>query len=168
MKLFKGIIIDNLTEEELKMLHEMTQTEIASIEEEKARKRALKKSYSLKDVPSTFKVNQSRLGFYTLEWFQKEQQETMSKDIFEKLLKQSTDETKPKKEDIYACPECGEHYLRVGRFGDSWVDKYAVTCDSCNFTMKKMETSQWDAWATFHKWLVKNGYLSKDIKFQWT
>ena len=167
MKMFKGIVIDSLTEEELKMLNEMTQAEIASIEEEKARKQALKKSYSLKDAPSTFKVDQSRLGFYTLEWFQKEQQEILPKDMFEKFLNKSTNEIKPKKEEIYACPECGEYNLRIGCFSEGWVDKYAVTCDSCDFTIDKMESAHWDAWETFHKWLVKNGYLSKDIKFQW-
>ena len=163
----ENLNFNNLSEKELREINKATQVKLDAIEAEKKRKAELKKNYALRDVPSTFKVSDYRLSFHIRKHFTEGGQETLSKEAFEKYLKQSTDEIKPEKSDIYKCPECGEFNLYVGNFGDDWNPKYAVTCDNCDFTMKKKESAQWDVWETFHNWLVKHGYLDESVKFQY-
>jgi len=164
-----GINFDNLTEKELKEINRVSQEILDSIQSEKRRKAELKKNYALKEVPSVFHINQSRLGFYIQKHFVEDGQETLTKEVFEEYLKKSTDEIKPKREEVYSCPYCGEYTLRVGDFGDNiYSPKRAVTCENCDFTVKKKtDGKEYYAWEIFHEWLVKHGYLDENVKFNY-
>lgn len=163
-----GINFDNLTEKELKEINRVSQEILDSIQSEKRRRAELKKNYALKEVPSIFHINQSRLGFYIQKHFVEDGQKTLTKEVFDGYLKKSTDEIKPKREEVYPCPLCGEYNLRVGNFGDTFAPRIAVTCDNCEFVMKKKtDGKEYYAWELFHEWLVKHGYLSEDVKFDY-
>ena len=159
--------INNLTEKELKELNKLTQERLTAINEEKAKKKAIKDAYSLKDVPSTYETYYSSLGTKIKEYFKNPEHTVLGVELFNDLLEQCTFEVKPKREEIYSCPWCGDDNLALGHWGDNWQHKYAVYCRSCKFEIKKKESNQTDAWETFHMWLQKNGYLDKDVKFQW-
>ena len=64
-----GINFDNLTEQELRELNKASQEKLDAINAEKRRKAELKKNYALKEVPSTFKLDQARLGRSVVMWF---------------------------------------------------------------------------------------------------
>lgn len=72
-----------------------------------------------------------------------------------------------KKEKVYPCPECGDMNLRLGDFGSSdFEPEYKVMCDTCSFVAPvEAEYSRCDAWENFHQWLVKEGYLDKNVLF---
>lgn len=156
-------ILKNLSEDEVRQLNKATQEKINAIDEEKTRIQKLKENYALKDIPSTWQVNYENLGEKIEKFFKEPTQILLDVSSFYELRKQCSYEVKPEKEEIYCCPECNEYRLRVG----VWDSGYAVTCDSCEFTMKEKECSTFEAWHTFHSWLIKNGYLDKDVKFQW-
>ena len=160
-------ILKNLSEDEMRQLNKATQEKINAIDEEKARIKALKKNYALKDVPSTWQVNYENLGEKIEKFFKEPAQILLDVSSFYELRKQCSYEIPPSKTELYCCPECGDNSLRVGEYGGYNNPKYAVTCDSCDFIMEKKEWSETEAWETFHKWLIKNGYLDKDVKFQW-
>ncbi|MEE1504314.1 MAG: hypothetical protein UGF89_08755 [Acutalibacteraceae bacterium] len=162
-----GINFDNLTEQELRELNKASQEKLDAINAEKRRKAELKKNYALKEVPSTFKLDQARLGRSVVMWF-KDHQEPLDSGTFNALVEGCTDEIKPKREEVYPCPLCGEFSLRVGNFGDTFAPRIAVTCDNCEFVMKKKtDGKEYYAWEVFHEWLVKHGYLSEDVKFDY-
>jgi hypothetical protein len=160
-------ILKNLSEDEIRQLNKVTQEKINAIDEEKARIKALKKNYALKDVPSTWQVNYENLGEKIEKFFKEPTQIILDVSSFYELRKQCSYEVKPSKTEIYCCPECGDDNLRVGKYDCGLTYKYAVTCDSCDFTIEENDCSESEAWHTFHNWLIKNGYLDKDVKFQW-
>lgn len=159
------INLDNLTEKELRELNKASQEKLDAINAEKRRKAELKKNYALKEVPSTFKLDQARLGRSVIMWF-KDHQEPLDSGTFNALVEGCTDEIKPNRSEVYSCPYCGAFNLRVGNFGDEWSPRIAVTCDSCDFVVKKKtDGKEYYAWEVFHEWLVKHGYLDESIKF---
>ena len=161
------INLDNLTEKELRELNKASQERLDAINAEKRRKAELKKNYALKEVPSTFKLDQARLGRSVVMWF-KDHQEPLDSGTVNALVEGCTDEIKPRKDEIYPCPLCGRFYLRVGNFSDGYTARYAVTCATCDFTMKKKtDGKEYYAWEVFHEWLVKHGYLDESIKFNY-
>lgn len=166
-KIDVNTILKNLSEDEIKALNKATQEKISAIDEEKARKQKLKENYALKDVSSTWQINYEPLYGKINKHFKMPGQTILDISTFYELRKQCSYEVKPLKEEIYCCPECGQYRLEVGNWGDRCVGRYAITCRSCNFTMEKKEDSTFDAWRTFHNWLIKNGYLDKAVKFQW-
>lgn len=160
-----GINFDNLTEQELRELNKASQEKLDAINAEKRRKAELKKNYALKEVPSTFELDHARLGRSVVMWF-KNHQEPLDSGTFNALVDGCTDEIKPNRSEIYSCPHCGEFNLRVGNFGDGWNPRIAVTCDSCEFVVKKKtDGKEYYAWEVFHEWLVKHGYLDESVKF---
>lgn len=164
----KNINLNNLTEKELRELNKVSQEKLDAINAEKRRKAELKKNYALKEVPSTFKLDQARLGRSVVMWF-KDHQEPLDSGSFNALVEGCTDEIKPKREEVYSCPYCGEYSLRVGDFGDNMYNpKRAVTCEDCDFTIKKKtDGKEYYAWEIFHEWLVKHGYLDESVKFDY-
>lgn len=161
------INLDNLTEKELRELNKASQERLDAINAEKRRKAELKKNYALKEVPSTFKLDQARLGRSVVMWF-KDHQEPLDSGTFNALVEGCTDEIKPDRSEVYSCPYCGAFNLRVGNFGDEWSPRIAVTCDSCDFVVKKKtDGKEYYAWEVFHEWLVKHGYLDESIKFNY-
>ena len=162
------IDFDNLSENELRVLNKITQEKLNVIDEEKARKQKIKENYVLKDVSSVFQTDYEKLGKKIENYFKEPTQILLDVSSFYELCKESTNEIKPKKEEIYNCPECGQTRLRLGEFSGAYnPPKYAVLCDICDFTMDKKEDSEKNAWHAFHKWLIENGYLSEDVKFQY-
>ena len=156
-------ILKNLSEDEIRQLNEVTQEKINAIDEEKIRIQKLKENYSLNSIPSTWKVNYENLGEKIEKFFKEPTQILLDVSSFYELRKQCSYEVGPEKEEIYCCPWCGNTSLRVG----NWSYKYAVTCDACDFGINKKDDTVIGAWQSFHNWLIKNGYLDKDIKFQW-
>ena len=141
----------------------------SNISEEKTRMKALKENYSLKDIPSTFEIDYEKLVKEIENHFKKPRQFELHISSFYKFSEQCSQEVKPEKEKIYCCPWCGHFSLRVDKqrsliTGNS---NYAIVCDACNFKIKEKDDTVIDAWQSFHNWLIKNGYLNKDIKFQW-
>jgi len=162
-----GINFDNLTEQELRELNKASQEKLDAINAEKRRKAELKKNYALKKVPSTFKLDQARLGRSVVMWF-KDHQDPLDSGTFNAIVDGCTDEIKPDRSEIYSCPYCGAFNLRVGNFGDGWSPRLAVTCDSCDFVVKKKtDGKEYYAWEIFHEWLVKHGYLDESVKFNY-
>ena len=163
----QGFNINGLSKKELKELAEASRARLEAIESEERRKAELKKNYALKEVPSTFKLDQARLGRSVVMWF-KDHQEPLDSGTFNALVEGCTDEIKPKREEIYPCPLCGHFNLRVGNFGDSYAPRLAVTCDSCDFVVKKKtDGKEYYAWEVFHEWLIKHGYLDESVKFNY-
>ena len=161
------IDLNNFTEKELREINKASQEKLDAIDAEKRRKAELKKNYALKKVPSTFKLDQARLGRSVVMWF-KDHQDPLDSGTFNTLVEGCTDEIKLKREEIYPCPLCGDFNLRVGNFGDSYAPRLAVTCNSCDFTMKKKtDGKEYYAWEAFHEWLVKHGYLDESVKFNY-
>lgn len=164
----QNLDLNNLSKKELKELAEASQARLEAIENEERRKIELKKNYTLKDVPSTYEVNYARLGLKIEEFFKEPSEVILDISSFYELRKRCTNEIKPLREDIYPCPICGKFTLRVGCFGDDYTPKKAVCCDSCDFVMKKKTYGKdYYAWENFHEWLVKHGYLSEDVKFNY-
>ena len=165
----KNFDINSLTESELKQLNKASQEKLDAIQNERRRKAELKKNYAIKHVPSTYKVDYARLGIKIEEFFKEPSVVILDISSFHELRKRCTDEIKPKREEIYPCPLCGEFDLRVGNFGDSSFNpKNAVMCESCDFVIKKKtDGKDYYAWEIFHEWLIKNGYLDKTIEFQY-
>lgn len=162
-----GFNIENLTEKQLKEINKASQEKLDEINEARRRKAELKKNYALRKVPSTFRLDQAKLGRSVVMWF-KNHQEPLDSGTFDALVEGCTDEIKPKREEVYPCPLCGEFNLRVGNFGDTFAPRIAVTCDNCEFVMKKKtDGKEYYAWELFHEWLVKHGYLSEDVKFNY-
>ena len=162
-----SIDINGLSKKELKELAEASRARLEAIESEERRKAELKKNYALKEVPSTFKLDQARLGRSVVMWF-KDHQEPLDSGTFNALVEGCTDEIKPDRSEIYSCPYCGDFNLRVGNFGDSYAPRIAVTCGSCDFVMKKKtDGKEYYAWEIFHEWLVKHGYLDESVKFNY-
>lgn len=142
---------------------------ISNISEEKTRMKELKENYVLKNVSSIQRVNYENLGVEIEKFFKEPTQVLLDASSFYDLRKQCSQEVKPEKEKIYCCPWCGHFSLRVDKqrsliTGNS---NYAIVCDACNLKIKEKDDTVIDAWCTFHNWLIKNGYLDKDIKFQW-
>lgn len=159
--------IDNLSEKELREINRASQEKLDAINAEKRRKAELKKNYALKEIPSTHKVDYARLGRSAYMWF-KDHQEPLGSGTYDALLEASTDEIKPNREDVYPCPLCGNFSLRVGNFGDTYAPRIAVCCESCDFVVKKKtDGKEYYAWEIFHEWLVKHGYLSEDVRFDY-
>ena len=162
------IDLNNLTEKELREINKASQEKLDAIDAEKRRKAELKKNYALKDVPSTYKVDYARLCVKIEEFFKEHSEVILDRSSFYELRKRCTDEIKPKREEVYPCPLCGDFNLRVGNYGDSWSPRLAVTCDSCDFTMKKKtDGKEYYAWEAFHEWLVKHSYLDESVKFNY-
>ena len=164
----KDLNFNNLTEKELREINKVSQEKLEVINAEKRRKAELKKNYTLKAVPSTYRVNYARLGIKIEEFFKDPSQVIMDISSFYELRKRCTDEIKPRREEVYPCPLCGDLNLRVGNFGDTFAPRIAVTCESCDFTMKKKtDGKDFYAWELFHEWLVKHGYLDESVKFDY-
>lgn len=164
----ENLNFNNLSEKELREINKATQVKLDAIEAEKKRKAELKKNYALKEVPSTYKVDYARLGMEIEKFFKEPSQVILDISSFYELRKCCTNEIKPKREEVYPCPLCGEFNLRVGNFGDNWCPRIAVLCDSCDFVVKKKTNGkEYYAWELFHEWLVKHGYLDESVKFQY-
>lgn len=162
------IDLNNFTEKELREINKASQEKLDAIDAEKRRKAELKKNYALKEVPSTYRVDCARLCVKLEEFFKEPSEVILDKSSFYELRKRCTDEIKPKREEIYPCPLCGDFNLRVGNFGDSYAPRLAVTCDSCDFVVKKKtDGKEYYAWEVFHEWLVKHGYLDESVKFNY-
>lgn len=163
----KDLNINKLTEDELRELNRVSQEKLDAIKEERRRKTELKKNYALKEIPSELKVNYVRLGIKVKKHFETPAQTILDITTFDKLLRESTDKIEPDRSKVYSCPYCGDFNLRVGNYGDFFAPRLAVACDSCDFKVKKeTDGKEYYAWEIFHEWLVKNGYLGKDVKFQ--
>lgn len=163
----QNLDLNGLTKKELKELAEASQARLENIESEERRKAELKKNYALKEIPSTHEVIQARLGRSVIHWFE-DNKKPLDTATFDTLVKACTYEIKPRREEVYPCPLCGDFNLRVGNYGDSFAPRFAVGCDSCEFVMKKKtDGGEYHAWEIFHKWLVKHGYLSEDVKFDY-
>lgn len=158
--------LDGLGEKELRELNRAAQAKLDDIESERKRKAELKKNYALKDVPSKFEFRPLWLGNLVKGWFEQNPNCSMPVEVYNKLMKDSTEEVKPERSEVYSCPYCGDFNLRVGNFGDSYAPRIAVTCDSCDFVVKKKtDGKEYYAWEVFHEWLVKHGYLDESVKF---
>ncbi len=161
--------LDGLSEKDLRELNRVAQAKLDEIEGEKRRKAELKKNYALKDIPSKFEFRPSWLGNLVKGWFEQNPNCSMPVEIYNKLMKDSTEEIKPKRSEIYSCPYCGKFNLRVGNFGmNEYSVRNAVCCESCDFEVKKkVSGKEYYAWEIFHEWLIKHGYLDKSVKFQY-
>lgn len=161
----QNLDLNGLTKKELKELAEASQARLEAIKSEERRKAELKKNYALKEIPSTYKVDQAMLGRSVIHWFE-DNKKPLDTATFDTLVKACTNEIKPRREEVYPCPLCGDFNLRVGNYGDSFAPRLAVGCDSCEFVMKKKtDGKEYYAWEIFHEWLVKHGYLSEDVRF---
>lgn len=163
----QNLDLNNLSKKELKELAEASQARLEAIKSEEKRKAELKKNYALKEIHSTYKVDQAMLGRSVIHWFE-DNKKPLDIATFDTLVKACTNEIKPKREEVYPCPMCGNFTLSVGWFGDAYAPKKAICCDSCDFEIKKKTYGKdYYSWEIFHEWLVKHGYLSEDVKFDY-
>ena len=162
-------ILNNLTESELKTLARVVQERLDAVTEENKKKQTIKENYTLNNIPLSFEIDYANLGKRIKEQFDSCNSSSIDVSVYKKILDENILETPPKKEEIYNCPECGKPTLKINEFGACGysVYKYAVACNSCDFTMERKEDSEKNAWKLFHDWLVDNGYLDKSVKFQW-
>lgn len=130
---------------------------------EKEQNEKMKETYSIKEIPCTYDINFPMLGNLINKWFESHK-EPLSEDKFEEIKKSCLCKIYPKEEEKYKCPKCGEFELQAVNYGDYDSPKYAIACNSCNFAIKEKRICDYDAWKTFHRWLIKHGYLDESVK----
>ena len=151
---------NELSEKELREEQKKIEARLNEIKLEKAKRLRKKREYHLTNIEKTYHVNYSLLYSKMTEFFK--YNEEMSVSRFNEIVDYCMIEDHIDKNKIYPCPECGEHSLYVGNFGDNFYPKQKVTCSMCDFTCSAKEAyTEYDAWDNFHNWLVRNKYLDK-------
>lgn len=144
--------LEKMNDTELKMLLEKIEKEQSNREEERKRMLERKNQYALKTpadsytfLPSEFYNEVMKLG----------KTDPVLMEKLKEIKKKCSIKNRPKKEDIYPCPVCGEMMLRPGDFGS----EVQIMCDNCDFVAPVKAWSYTVAWDEFHEWLMKEGYL---------
>lgn len=151
---------NELSEKELREEQRKIEDRLSEIKFQKAEKQRKKREYHLTDVERTYHINHYLFYTYMSEFFSHSNMMTLQ--VYNKIVKRATEEDRIDNNEIYPCPECEAHSLYVGDWGDEFHNKKKVTCGSCSFTCpSRYESNDYDAWESFHNWLVKNGYLEK-------
>lgn len=67
----------------------------------------------------------------------------------------------------YSCPDCGQFTLEALQDIPENGIKYYIGCNDpdCDFIHDDADNSEIDAWKSFHRWLMVQGYLAPDTAF---
>lgn len=149
-----------LSEKELREEQKKIEDRLNKIKLEKAEKLRKKREYHLTSVEKTYHMNHSLFYSKIVEFFKYNEEMPISQ--FNKIVHYCMEEDRVDNNKIYPCPECGEYSLYVGNFGGDFHPNRKVTCSRCDFTCSAKGThTEYDAWDSFHNWLVRNKYLDK-------
>ena len=162
----KDFDVSSLSEQELKKAAARINERLKEIDKEKQEKIRRKKAYALIQPKPKYVPNYVR--FYNTV------RETVSKggavnaENIDEICGKCQSEVTISKDQIYPCPQCEKiGVLHVGEFGD--YDPYSgigksqkrVCCSCCDFVCNtKYQETDFDAWESFHEWLIRHGYLN--------
>ena len=155
-----------MSRSELEELSRIAAEELAKRDKEEARRKKIKSDYQLEKFEYNWRIN--HYAFYNKVRESVASGIPVDTVVLEKILEGSSEAEPLDYSKIYRCPECGEiETLYPGVFESAHNDlsRYAITCNNCNFNLASDPYStQWAAWDAFHEWLIRNGYLDKEVK----
>ena len=162
--------INKMSEKELKQTAKEIQKQLDAIQKKKEERERRKKEYALVQPEPKYKTDYARLWQLMLNAVEKGG--CINSENIDTFFKAAQDEIPIPKAERYPCPECGEvGSLYVGEYGDydpiwgTGTSKRRITCSNCDFVCPaRYEQTDYDAWETFHGWLVRNGYLDAPTK----
>lgn len=159
--------LNDLSEAELKVLKGNIDNRLDELQFQKNEKRRKKREYALIDVTP------ERYPNYNDMWRRIRSMVADGIDVTESVLdevsEQCHDTKRVDRSLVYPCPECESiSSLYPGDYGSGYAHKYKITCSRCNFVATtKGQSSDYDAWESFHRWLIGRGYLDSSTKFSW-
>ena len=162
--------INKMSEEELKQAAEKIKEQLASIQKEKEERKRRKQEYALVNREPKYRTNYIRL--WELVQTIVLDGGTVNAENLNNIFLAAQEEIPVPLKEIYPCPKCGEiGGLYVGEYGDydpiwgTGTSKKRITCSCCDFVCHvKYEQTDHEAWESFHRWLVKRGYLDAPTK----
>lgn len=153
------ININQLSEREIKELAKTCQSKLDEISKEKERRRKFKQDYHMRDYKFEYRFDDHDFHTYIMNAIEHKISLT-SEEI--KDIERRSYEVKPIEYfKIYMCPECGE----FGLYAHGNNSKYSIYCGCCGYKHNTKECYSVYAWKSFHNYLIRNNFLSKDDKF---
>ena len=175
MKDEKGQVwnIKDMSEQELHEVANDIQKRLEDIKEGKEELKRRKKEYALIKREPEYELDY--VAFWELVIKMIEQGKSVDSSNIDEINKKSQRRDSIPTNEIYPCPKCGKiGALYVGEFGDydpymgTGKSRKKVICSCCDFESNgKYQETDYDAWDTFHDWLVKQGYLDASEQKPW-
>ena len=137
------------------------------LEDEAAKKRAIKDNYHI-DVPEKV-YEPNYYAFYTRVMGLAKHGSVLSPDQILQIDKNTQIPLDYDYCNVYRCPNCGMFGLSpvvyVGY--NEHHGTFIIECDCCDFQLPKKYVGYYEkeAWKQFHTYLQVHGYLSEDVKF---